>query len=67
MMHPSVITPTNGRDAATIVGILTDKHQLLSGAATSRTETGPPDSGRFTPDEIEKLAAVAERVKAGAS
>lgn len=67
LAEEDVIAKADGRESVIVFGTLTDKHQLMTGAATSRTETGPPDSGRFTLDEIEKLAAVAERVKGGAS
>ena len=39
LMQPAVIATASAKDAATIVGILTDKHQLLSGGVTARTET----------------------------
>lgn len=38
LMEPAVIATADAKDAATIVGILTDKHQLVTGAATVRTE-----------------------------
>lgn len=39
LMQPAVIAGASAKDSATIVGILTDKHQLLTGGATARTET----------------------------
>lgn len=38
LMLPEVVASANAKDAATIVGILTDKHQLITGGATARTE-----------------------------
>lgn len=39
LMKPEVIADADAKDAATVFGILTDKHQLLIGGATARTET----------------------------
>lgn len=39
LMKPEVIADADAKDAATVFGILTDKHQLLIGGATNRTET----------------------------
>jgi hypothetical protein len=38
MLDDKVIAETSARDAVIVVGTLTDKHQLLIGAATSRSE-----------------------------
>ena len=38
LMKPSVIAAATARDAVVVVGTLTDKHQLMTGAATSRAE-----------------------------
>ena len=39
LMTPEVMATADAKDAATIVGILTDKYQLITGGATARTET----------------------------
>jgi hypothetical protein len=39
LMQPTVIATADAKDTATVIGILTDKHQLISGGATARTET----------------------------
>jgi molybdenum-dependent DNA-binding transcriptional regulator ModE len=51
-------------ELGTLFGILTDKHQLLTGKATSRTEQTNP-LAVWSDDEIDALAAMAERRKAG--
>jgi len=38
LKKPEVIATANAKDAATVVGIVTDKHQLVTGNATERTE-----------------------------
>lgn len=38
MLDDKVVTETSARDSVVVVGTLTDKHQLLIGAATSRAE-----------------------------
>jgi molybdenum-dependent DNA-binding transcriptional regulator ModE len=43
-------------ELATSFGILTDKHQLLTGGATSRPDTGRVEPGRLTPEEREQAA-----------
>lgn len=52
LMEPTVIATADAKDAATIVGILTDKHQLVTGAATARTEASI---------DITSLAAAADQ------
>ena len=56
MLKESVIKEATAKDSAVIVGVLTDKHQLLSGAATARTETTAADPNRLTPEEKEQAA-----------
>lgn len=52
LMQPNVIASADAKDAATIIGILTDKHQLVTGAATARTEASI---------DITSLAAAADQ------
>lgn len=56
LAQPDVMSIATARDAATIVGILTDKHQLLSGAATERKEVSAIDPDRLTPEEKAQAA-----------
>ena len=46
LARPDVVLATQAKDAATVLGILTDKHQLLTGAATERREQVNVDSAR---------------------
>lgn len=50
------------RDLATAFGILRDKHQLISGLPTTRTENLTRDPASvLTPEEMEQAAAIRER------
>ena len=64
MTHPDKIAKASVTELATSFGILTDKHQLVSGKATSRSEQRNP-LAVWSDDEIDALAAMAERRGAG--
>jgi hypothetical protein len=46
LKQPAVIAAASAKDAATIVGIFTDKHQLVTGEATERSEHVHSDDAR---------------------
>lgn len=46
LSKPDVISRTEAKDAATVMGILIDKHQLLTGRATERRENLNVDGAR---------------------
>ena len=46
LAKPEVMATATAKDAATVFGILTDKHQLLTGEATERKEHLDPDAAR---------------------
>jgi hypothetical protein len=57
LAEDAVVGATDARDAATVLGILTDKHQLLTGRATERREQVNVDSAREQlKDRIEGIA-----------
>lgn len=64
MTKPEVIASANLKETATAFGIIIDKFQLLTGQATARTETGPTDPGRLTPEEREVAARIREKLAA---
>ncbi len=66
MMNPTKLGKSSLYELGTLFGILTDKHQLMTGGATARTESGPFDPARLTTEEVTALAAVAERQRQGA-
>jgi recombinational DNA repair protein (RecF pathway) len=46
------------------IGILIDKHQLITGKATARTETNTIDPSKLTPEEREMAARIREKLAA---
>jgi hypothetical protein len=46
LKEPAVIAAATAKDSAIIVGVFTDKHQLVTGEATERTEHVNPDDAR---------------------
>lgn len=54
LMQPEVVGSASAKDAATIVGILTDKHQLITGGVTARMETNI--HGALSTDDPEAAA-----------
>jgi AcrR family transcriptional regulator len=61
LKEPAVIAAANAKDSAVIVGVLTDKHQLVTGEATERTEhtNGDDVRAKFSHqiDELERRRA----------
>lgn len=55
------------QELATAFGILTDKELLMTGQATSRTETITDPSARLTPDEMEAASKIRAKLAAEAS
>lgn len=67
LMTPEVMATADAKDAATIVGILTDKHQLITGGVTARTETNVNGALDISDPEAAALArAYAARIGYGA-
>lgn len=72
LLEDEVVLQTTAKDAATIVGILTDKHQLVTGGATQRTEASvyaALDTSISAPSDPEAAAlarAYAARITHGA-
>lgn len=64
MGDPNVIAQSSLKDAATAFGIVVDKFLLLTGQATSRTETGAIDPGKLTPEEREMAARIRAKLAA---
>lgn len=64
MKTPEKIAKASMAELATSFGILTDKHQLMTGKATARTEQSPPLIV-WSDDEVAALAEMAERRTAG--
>jgi len=56
MKAPEKIARASVTELATSFGILTDKHQLMTGKATARTETGTFDADALSPDQQETMA-----------
>jgi hypothetical protein len=66
MKSPAKLDKASMAELATSFGILTDKHQILTGGVTARTEqTSTPIA--WSDDEVSALASLAERVKASRS
>lgn len=66
LMTPEVMATADAKDAATIIGILTDKHQLITGNATVRTETNLYGAVDINDPEAAALArAYAARIAHG--
>lgn len=63
---PGTIEKMNGQQLAVAMGIIVDKHELLTGEPTSRSETVPIDPGRLTPEEREAAARIREKLEAEA-
>lgn len=65
---PGKVADAPLRDVTVAIGILTDKVQLLTGAATANVAHSGTinhrDLSRFTDGEVEAMSAVAERAKA---
>lgn len=58
LMQPDVIASADAKDAATVIGILTDKHQLITGGATARTEAmSAADARAQLAAQFDELAA----------
>jgi hypothetical protein len=55
------------QELATAFGILQDKELLLTGQATSRTETITDPSARLTPDEMEAAGKIRAKLAAEAT
>jgi transcriptional regulator with XRE-family HTH domain len=62
LLKPEVVAQADPRDAATVLGILVDKHQLLTGKATERRENVNVNEARE--DLRRRLGAMAGRQKA---
>lgn len=63
MGTPEKIAKASMQELATSFGILTDKHQILTGGATERTETGTYDPvSRLSADELEQLATIRDKL-----
>jgi hypothetical protein len=62
---PGVIEKMNGQQLAVAFGIMLDKHELVTGQPTTRSETGPIDLGRLTPEEREIAAKIRDKLAAG--
>lgn len=63
MKTPEKIAKASMSELATSFGILTDKHQILTGGATARIETGTADpASRLSADELEQLANLREKL-----
>ncbi len=66
LMTPEVMATADAKDAATIIGILTDKHQLITGGVTARTEASVNGSLNIHDPEAAALAlALLRRVGTG--
>jgi hypothetical protein len=63
LAKPEVVAQADPKDAATVLGILTDKHQLLTGKATERKENVNPETARE--NLRRRLGEMAERRKVG--
>lgn len=61
---PSRVSSAKLSELMTGIGILVDKRQLLTGKPTARTETGPIDPGKLTPEEREAAARIREKLAA---
>lgn len=64
MRDPAKIAQADMRDLATAFGILTDKHQLLTGQPTQRNHNlneGKDPATILTPEEMEQAARIRER------
>jgi hypothetical protein len=61
LAKPDIVAATDSRDAATVLGILTDKHQLLTGQATERRESRNLTSAR---DDLKRRIAEMTRRRA---
>jgi predicted transcriptional regulator len=58
LKQPEVIAAASAKDAAVIVGVFTDKHQLVTGEATERTEhTNADDARSRLAGRLDDLAA----------
>ncbi len=62
MADPGKIAKASLSEITTSFGILTDKEQLLSGEATSRTENRTYDASRLTPDDREQLTRLRDKL-----
>src|SRR5690348_9122701 len=66
LMQADVMATADAKDAATIISILTDKHQLITGGATARTETNVNGALDINDPEAAALArAYAARIGYG--
>ena len=68
MRDPSKIAEADMRDLATAFGILTDKHQLLTGQPTARNHNLNQEADPapiLTPEELEQMAQLRERLASG--
>lgn len=63
---PNVIAQASLKDASTSAGILIDKFLLLTGQATSRTESLGVDPSKLTPEEREMAAKIRRKLAAEA-
>lgn len=65
MTDPVKLAKSSLHDIGVAFGIVTDKGLLLSGQATQRTESVTVDpAARLTPDEMETMARVREKLAA---
>lgn len=62
MMDPEKLAKTSPTALATVVGILTDKMQLLKGEPTSITESRQLDLSQLSADELETIAEISEKL-----
>ena len=66
LITPSRLSKASIPELSTLVGVMTDKIQLLTGGATHRTETKMIDPGALSPEEREKARQLREKLLAGA-
>lgn len=64
LLTPGTIEKMNGQQLAVAMGIIVDKHELLTGEPTVRTESGSIDPGKLTPEEREAAARIREKLAA---
>jgi hypothetical protein len=64
MVDAATLAKASLQEKAVAFGIVTDKGLLLTGQATSRSETITDPSARLTPDEMEAAARIREKFAA---
>ena len=65
LITPSRLSKASIPELSTLVGVMTDKIQLLTGGATHRTETKMIDPGALSPEEREKARQLRDKLFAG--